>query len=400
MIQVVVNLKRLFCILLSILTLLTATGCSYRVPVPMKYPDYTFDAEPDTMQLRMMAVQAMRDILSIQWCTEKEIRYRKNGPVNKKEFLHEPGKTYAGLLYSTANTGIFQYMEYYNQKTGCLEYPGTSDELKLELGSSCADALIWAWCTVCNSVNGGFYPVMMVPQNGYVPVGEYTFRQNIRTYNEMPSYAIIDNNPKDVMLDAYAKMLPADALVSTTDNHAMMVIETPVVTNLADGSIDSANSYIMIQDQRAWGSTSFREVVNGEEIVYSGRISAKYTFDELLEKNYIPVTAAEFIGQKAYENAAVAASSPCTNIAELASVTVEANYPLAVVNLISIDSRGEETILAKTIFGGASMHGVPRSYTLSEMKGLESITPTSGSTIKVEVVVSTGERFYPIEFKV
>ena len=378
----------------------TAIGCAYSVPEPLQYPDYTFDSQPDSMELRMMAVQAMRDILRIQWCTEKEITYRKNGPVSNKQFLHEPGKTYAGLLYSTANTGIFQFFEYYNTKTGCLEYPGTSDELKLELGSSCADALLWGWSSVCNSISGGFYPVMMVPKNGYKIVGDYTYRQNIQTYNEMPSYAIIDNNPREVMLDAYAKMLPADALVSTSDNHAMMVIEAPVVKYLSDGTIDSANSYVMIQDQRAGGSTSFFEVVNGVEIAYSGRLSAQYTFDKLLEKHYIPVTAAEFTSEKPYENAAVTVSDQnCSSIAALADITVEANYPLAVINILSVDAFGKQTVLKKAMFGGASMHGVPRSYKLSEIADIENLSPATGCTIKLEVVVSTGERFYPIEFK-
>lgn len=393
-------MKKLLCILLALMIIFSATGCSYNVPEPMQYPDYTFAAEPNTMELRMMAVQAMRDILCIQWCTEKEIRYHKNGPVSNKEFVHEPGRTYAGLLYSTANTGIFQFFEYYNTKTGCLEYEGSSDDLKLELGSSCADALLWAWSTVCNSIKNGFYPVMMVPSNGYLVVGDYTYRQTINSYYEMPSYAIIDNNTKEVIMDAYAKTLPADALVSTSDNHAMMVIEAPVVAYLADGSIDSANSYLMIQDQRAGGSTAFKEVVNGEEIAYSGRISAKYTFDMLLEDNYIPVTAAEFTGEKAYERATVTVSDPdCSSIAALANVTVEANYPLAVINVISLSNDGKETILGRTVFGGASMYGVPRSYALSEMAELEQLTPESGRTIKLEVVVSTGERFYPIQFR-
>ena len=192
-------MKKLLCLLLCIIIVLSATGCKsdYSVSNPMAYPDYTFDSAPDATEMRMTAVQAMRDILSINWCPNKEIRYRKTGPVSDKEFIHEPGNTYGGLLYSNASSGIFQFFEYYNTQTGCLEYNGTSDELKMELGSSCADSLLWGWSAVCTSVKGGFYPVLMVPANGYVPVGDYTFRQTIKTYNEMPSYAIIENNSKE-----------------------------------------------------------------------------------------------------------------------------------------------------------------------------------------------------------
>lgn len=394
-------MKKWFCLVLCIIIALSATGCKsdYSVSNPMEYPDYTFDSEPDTMEMRMMAVQAMRDILSINWCPQKEIRYRKTGPVSDKEFIHMPGNTYGGLLYSNASTGIFQFFEYYNTATGCLEYEGNSDDLKQDLGSSCADSLLWGWSAVCNSVTGGFYPVMMVPANGYILVGDYTFRDSIKTYNEYPSYAIIENNPKEVIMEAYSKTLPADALISTSDNHAMMVIESPVVAKLPDGSIDSANSYLMIQDQRAGGTASFREVVDGQEIVYNGRISAKCTFDELYEKDYIPLTAAEFTGEKSYDKASVSVNNPdCSSISALSEVIVESNYPLAVVNLIETNMLGTETVIKRTLFGGSSMHGVPRSYKLSDMDGLENLSVSVGCTVKLEVVVSTGERFYPIEF--
>lgn len=395
-------MKKTLCLFICLTVILSAVGCSsgYSVPQPMQYPDYTFDSQPDSMEMRMMAVQAMRDILCIQWHTEKELNYRKNGSLSHKQFIYKPQKTYAGLLYSSASTGIFQFLEYYNYDTGSLEYPGTVDELKLEIGNSCADSLLWGWSAVCNSITGGFYPATMVPSNGYKIVGSYTFRQNIQTYTELPTNAIIDINPKEVMLDAYAKMLPADALISTKENHALMVIEPSVVVYHSDGTIDSANSYVMIQDQKAGGSKSFKDVVNGIPIQYSGRLSAKYTFDKLLEKKYIPVTAAEFTGEKAYEQATVTVSDPqCSSISALKDITVEANYPLAVVNILSINNSGKQTVLKKAMFGGASMHGVPRSYALSEMEDLENISPDAGCTIKLEVVVSTGERFYPIEFK-
>ena len=391
-------MKKILVLLLCLICILSMTGCQFKVPDPMEYPDYTFESEPTPDELRQMAVKAMRDILSIQWHTEKEIRYRKNGPVSKKEFVHAPGNIYAGLLYSSASTGIFQFYEYYNTKTGCLDYPGTADELKLELGNSCADALLWSWSTVCNSIEGGFYPVLMVPSNGYRIVGDYTYRQTIQSYNEMPSYAIVENNGTDVILDAYTKMLPADALLSTPDNHAMMVIEAPVVVYNSDGTIDPENSYVMIQDQRAGGSTFYTEEVDGHTLNFSGRTSAKITFAKLLEDDYIPVTTAEFLGEKPYEKATVTASKECAAMADLYDLKVEANYPLAVVNILEVN-KGKETVLKRQMFGASNMHGVPRTFSMSEFKDLDTLSPAAGSTIKVEVVVSTGERFYPIAFK-
>lgn len=395
-------MKKILALILIVAMLLSLVGCTYAVPDPMEYPDYTFTETPNTDELRMTAVQAMRDILSVQWCTEKNISYRKNGPVSNKQFVHEPRNTYAGLLYSTANAGLFQFLEYYNYETGCLEYEGTADELKLELGSSCADALLWAWSTVCNSISGGFYPVLMVPNNGYQIVGDYTYNTTVPSYNEMPSYAIIENNTLEIIMDAYAKVLPADALVSTSDNHAMMVIEAPTVVYLADGSIDSENSYVMIQDQRAGGSTFYDEVVDGHTLHFSGRTSAKYTFDELYEEDYIPVTTLEFLGTKQYDKAAVSVQGgSCTALEDLSNITIDANYPLAVVNVLAVTAEGTQTVIARKMFGGSAMQGVPRTFSMSEMKNIDAgAYSTEGTVIKVEVVVSTGERFIPIEFTI
>ncbi len=392
-------MKKIICLLLCLVTILFATGCDYSVPTPMEYPDYTFETEPDATQLRKTAVQALRNTLSIQWYTTKEIAYRKSGPLSFKNFAFARNKTYGGMFYSGAYSGIFQYFEFYNTDTGCLEYPGSNEELKVDLGTSCADAVLWAWSSVCNSIEGGFYPVLMVPANGYIPVGNYTFRKEITSYNELPTYAIIDDNPKDVIMDAYAKALPADALVSTPDNHAMMVLEEPFVVYSDDGSIDTAASYIVIQDQRGGDQTSTIAVVDNLEIPYSGRLSAQYTFDTLYEKGYIPLTTAEFIGEKPYDKAVVTASAPkCNDMDALADITIESNYPLAVVNIISVGKSGQETVLKRKLFNAASMYGVPRSFKISDMDNYDSLSPSDGTTVKIEVVVSTGERFYPIEF--
>lgn len=388
-------MKRILALILTVVTLLSLAGCSYKVNEPMKYPDYTFEGTPDTTQLRETAVKAMYDILTIQWYIENDIEYIHNP--KKRAIAFEKNKTYAGVLYTKSSTGLFQFFEYYNQDTGCLEYYKSADDLKMDLGSACADTLLWAWSTVCNSVSGGFYPVMMVPANGFIPVGDYTIPENINTYHELPSYAIIENTPEQVIYDAYAKTLPADALISNKGDHAMMVVTEPTVAYLSDGKIDPENSYIMIQDQRTGNQEG---QFNGETLPMMGRIHTRTTFKELYEGKYIPVTAAEFIGEKPYDEATVTTSqTECADVSALRDVTVESNYPLAVVNIIATDAKGAETVLARKLFKGSDAMGVPRSFKLSALYP-EKLSPSAGTVIKLEVVVSTGERFYPIEFTV
>lgn len=429
-IQVVKILKRILCLLLAAVILLSVTACSdpdealplktetfpnateyldgsgYTVPQPMKYPDYTIPDDPSTSRLRATAVKAMRDLLSIRWSTATGISYYKTGPVSDKHFQHQPDTTYAGTLYSNASTGLFQFLEFYDQVTGRLQYPGNSDELKEALGTSCADALIWSWTSVCNSISGAYYPSTMVYQNGYYPVGGYTYDYSIASFYMLPTYTIIVQNGKDVIMEAYTQVQAADALVSTSDNHAMMATATANVVYAEDGSIDSSKSYVTIQDQRGGQGAGFYESKEyGEIIHYSGRTNATYTFDELYEKHYIPVAPAEFLGLKEYEQAEVTAvGGPCETVADLLNMQVQSNYPLAVVNVIAADQHGNEAVIGRKLFGGAEESGVPKTYALSEMECLktfsDSLYNSESYIIKIEVVTSTGQRFIPIELDI
>ncbi len=408
-------MKRYIAIILTILTLFSATGCTlfepelpqeildYKVPHPTAYPDYTFDTDsPTTDQLRETAVRAMRDILAIQWCTEREITYRKTGPVNQKQFRYEPLKTFCGLHYSNASTGLFQFLEYYDFKSGYLRFPGDSRDLRNALGSSCADTILWAWSTVATSFTGGYYTVFMVPQFGYIPVNNYKIPNTIPNYNRHNTKKIIAENTRNKMYEAYAKMLPADALVNSVGNHAIMAIEPAVVKYYPDGRVNPYESYVVYQDQRAGGTTFYENVVDGQLMYFTGSLRDQKNFNELANMNYIPLTLAEFLGTKAYEKAAVTVSNDNPkNLNEVKDVVVTSNYPLALINVYAVSPLGSETLLKNVIFGGYHEGGVPRSYKLGNIKELSHFNrwKYKGHTLKFEVVVSTGERFVPLEFK-
>lgn len=419
-------MKRLLAFLLSFAMILTLCACTngeaestttlgnteptyteeqakaYRVPNPLTYPDYTFDGTPTTDELRQTAVQAMRDLLSVQWCTATEIAYYKTGAASKKRFCHKPVNTYGGTLYSNASTGLFQFLEYYNYESGMLEYPNKMSMLQHELGSACADCVLWGWSSVCNSISAGFHPVFMVQRNGYLPVGGYVYNENIISYHECPSYTIIEENGKDTIFKAYTQVQPADVMVSTSDDHAMMVIEPPVVVYNDDGTINTEKSYIVIQDQWAGTPTGFFDVEeNGITIHYTGRTHMEFTFDWFLSKNYIPVTAAEFIGEKEYESATVATSQSCTTPEQVQKTAISSNYPLAVVRVVLEDENGQRNILERKFFNGKEASGVPRNYQLSGLRCWKTFDSSelnkTGNTLKIEVVSATGEVFTPIE---
>jgi len=379
---------------------------SYRVSSPMEYPDYTFDHTPGTLELRLTAVRAMSDLLSIPWSTAEGIYYYKTGPVSQKFFQHQPDTTYCGVPYSNASAGLFQFLEYYNSETGRLLFPGDGDDIKKVLGSSCADCLIWGWNTVCTSITGPYYPSKMLQLYGYIPVGDYTYDATVDSFNKLPTYTIIEDTDKAIIIDAYTKVLPADAFVSTSDNHGMMVIDIPVVIYNDDGTVNTAESYVLIQDQRGGrGQGFYEQTIDGETLLFSGRTEAKFTFDQLYEKHFLPVTTAEFAGLKPYEAPTVTISRDSwESLSQLLDTTIESNYPLAVVNAWIADKDGNRQLLGRKTFGGASDQGVPRSYQLSQMDCLKDFSSSRFNVpsymIQIEVVTSTGVRFTPVVYTI
>lgn len=375
---------------------------NYIVKGIMKYPDYTFSSDPSPLDLRLRSISAFKDLLSVRWSISTAISYNKTGPISDKTFRHDADVTYAGTIYSNASTGLFQFLEFYDFNTGRLNYPGSTEEMKETLGASCADAMIWGVTTVCNSITGPYYPATMVYQNGFLPVGGYTYDYSITNFNLLPTYKIVEQNGTDVILDAYTQVTFGDMFVSTPDNHGMMAISSPVVHYKDDGSIDIEKSYIYIQDQRGGQGSGFYEVKEGGDIIrYSGRTKAKFTFQQLLDKSYLPVTTAEFAGLKPFEPATASISPSCTTVSDLAKATVTSNYPLAVVNVLAIDSSGNQTVIGRKLFNGAGEQGVPREFALGELACLQNFADSMYSqttyTIKVEVVPSSGQRFIVAE---
>lgn len=392
-------MKRILLLTIVLTLLFSFAGCSgkYRAEEPLQYPNYTFSGTPTTDELRETAVRAMRDLLSVQWYTEDDISYYKKG--SKTNFRYPKEMTFGGVIYSGASTGLLHFLEFYNSETGELSYPGSVDEMKESIGSACADSVLWSWSTVCNSISGGYYPTTMVYLNGFLPVGDYTYNRNTNTYYTCPTNDIIKNNGTEVMLDAYSKTLPADALISTTQDHALMVIEAPVVVYTGDNKIDPEQSYVMIQDQRGGDRGNYYDVEHdGYTVHHSGRISFKFTFQDLLDKNYIPVTAAEFIGEKAYEPATVTVEGGnVDSIAALKDSKIVSNYPIAVLNLIVKNSKGEETNIKRILINAASSNGPDKSYELKKLSILDSLDTEKYTSLKIEVVSSTGQRFTPVE---
>ena len=381
----------------------------YAVTDPMEYPVYTFDHEPTTDELRQTAVQAMRDMLSIQWSTPTYFAYQKTGAVSGKKFSHVPGYTYCGLPYTNGDSAIYSWFEFYDQETGMLYFDGDGMELNQVLGNTCTGSIMWGWATVCDGLTGIYDNFHMTPMWGCLPVGNYKTQYGIDIFAQYSTAQIIDDNGAEVMLECYAQMLPADAVASYPQDHGMMIIEAPVVVRNDDGSINAAESYVMIQDQRAGTGQLFYEVEeNGEMHYYSGRTSYKYTFERLLNEDYIPVTAAEFVGTDPYKVPTVEHkpnTEQVTTLDELLSGTLECNFPMVIIKLMATDEAGNDIMVHRIFLDKMdNRDGLCRKYNVNDIKyelqntNYNDLLETGKTyTFRFDITVSNGEVYTPAQ---
>ena len=386
----------------------------YKVSNPMPYPDYTFDHEPTTDELRQMAVKAMYDMLTIEWCTPHFLMYNKIGSASGKTYTHAPGVTYAGLPYTNGDSAIWNWYEYYNTETGVLEFPGDGYALNDTLGNTCTGSIMWGWATVCDSLDGNYNNYEMTKLHGCIPLGDIQYPDYIDTFADYSTALIIDQNGEDVILEAYALCLPADGVASYPQDHGMMIIEPATVVRNEDGSINADESYLIIQDQRGGaGDAAYTHEINGEKHYFSGRTYAKFTFQQLLDQDYIPCSTAEFLGLKPYTPREVTVTTidgtgEVKDFNGFATATLNSNYPMCILRTVLVDEAGNETQVAVKFLDKRDVRkGTARKFPMGNYsdvldgKVLEQYLESGKTyTMRLEVTVSSGEVITPISFQI
>lgn len=383
----------------------------FLVPDPMEYPDYTFDHTPTTDELRQMAVKAMLDQLSVQFSVGRFTYYQKSsGSVSNKFFSYVPEVIYAGMPYTIGSSGLVQWMEYYDTETGRFTFKGTGEELDKTLGNSCAACVGSSWYAVCTSISERFSTYYMTPANGCIPVGPYQSNYGISNYNQYTTDLICADNGEQVMYQSYAAILPADALVSSPDVHAIMAIEKAHVVYNEDGTINGNESTVTIADQRAGDGDVFYvlEDEKGNEVSYSGRVRYDYTFTELWNLSYIPVTTAEFMGTKEYTQPEVTFEESTGGKQELISGTIRSNYPIRVIRTVLVDQDGVRTVVDRMLLNNTHVPS-GRAYDFNTLELNTALTSAvlgsymeDGKTYNLclEVAISNGQNFTVAEAEV
>lgn len=326
-------MKKLIALLLALLTVFSLFGCGAKEAEPTAAVEQKRDysafanivADPKTWydelmalpianenmtedELRQLCVDAMRANLTFVWTPTMDINYSFTLLERTSEVSLPARKmAYSGMFYCNNNArgNVWKALQYYDIETGAMDIEAMGGQLLGVLSSACARGCEWGWARVANSTgletmtsyNQYNSNIALVGSYKY-GIGKYSFGSGSGTKD------IIKDNGESVILDSYAVMKPADGVYSSSSYHVMMVASAPVIVKDKDGNIDPKESYVLVLEQDAVGSKTDKQDTlqsNGVTLRGLGGVDNKYTFQDLLDKGYLPFTIKELIGQEPVE---------------------------------------------------------------------------------------------------
>lgn len=299
-------MKRAVSLLLILLILFSFAGCT----------NSQEQLEAENAQIlaerRDRAESYMRSMATVLWRATEDITYSNNSnctdptlaDTNDLTYI-KAGRLYRGLPYSHAAGGPDAFLEYAGEPdenniyhiSGLTWHPLTGSNKTARIGNDCASAVGLSWGQLGNSLVQDSNTKYMTTKYGYLRVGEYESNDDAHTY----TVPICEENGYEVMSAAYAQLQKADGVVrrNKADNngHAMMVVDVHI-DYTEDGIVNGATSYITVLEQTSGAIEKELFTYDpqlGENVYTTYLIDKKYTFFDLYNLGYLPITCKELI---------------------------------------------------------------------------------------------------------
>ena len=350
-------MKRFSICLLIMLLLLGVCGCG-QAPV-IETTAATVPTEPVGPQIdpvlaqrRDIAESYMRNMLSILWSPEEDILYTTANGVSPeaadpgKQFLLRSDRVYRGIPYSFAGCTTAAFLEYAQRdgdiyKISGLDWKPLSGSSKTaRVGNDGSSSLVLAWCQVGNSVKL-MSTSYMTMDRGFLPVGNY--KTTDKKLNETTQYCTA--NGKQLMFESYAQMLKADGLVKSGSGggHAMMAVSISTVYH-EDGTINGGESTVTVLEQTK--EHFLKEVHSydeslGRDVYHISGVDVVYTFRQLFDLGYIPITCKELTNPAQPREAKVGDSELSPKIETAFAGYIDCNHHIDTITITILDENDQ-----------------------------------------------------------
>ena len=356
-------MKRIVCLALCALLL---TGCGaqeaanmptisvYTPEVPVAPTAEPADAEAILAQRRDVVEQHMRYMSTIRWRIDENVTYiysEDGDPANTVKlvaghvyqgipYTHGAGNAYSWLSYATGQdeNGVYTLSGLNKAAMNGLSRAGAGNSSRV--GNDCADTLYWAWAQVASSISFT-QTIYMTPLYGCIPVGDYEWTDTVMRRS---SCEVTEANGRQRMFEAYAQLQKGDGMVhivsDTVGGHAVMIVDTHVERN--EAGIDGEKSYVTILQQSSGfekrEDTYFDETI-GQDVYLCETVDVQWSFDDIFDKGYLPVTCQELIDPSPLPEPKVEDTNKTPSIDNMFSSTITANYRIAGVTVTVWDDQ-------------------------------------------------------------
>jgi len=256
-------------------------------------------AERDTDELRKLVVDHMNAQASIKWTPKTTFTLSYEGITNK----YEKGKTYIGLPYTAPHDGSLEEFASFIDEDGV--YTGPTD-INDAAGNDCSSSTLGAWGRIYPHRYRNIITTMQyvgAEGSGVSYVGDIKYDLGTTTTS-----SIIKMNEKQAIMRAYAAAKPGDIFVKYDFQeksngtfgvgHYIMAAAEPTV-------VMSGGKYISIDESKIQISQHAGSVKEQEKGIFSsfrvGNEKNSYTFSQLYNEGYLPITLDAFKDGKIYK---------------------------------------------------------------------------------------------------
>lgn len=353
----------------------------------------TATPEMSIEELRDICVSFLRAQEGFVWTPNVTYTYpcRAGSADENGNLTHAENTVYSGIPYTHISGNLYTMMDFCDAKTGVFSVPDLAFYKKY-IGNDCADAVFWAWARVSSSIDF-ILTRYMNPSHGLLRVGSYTFDDKIDDFHFYHTSKICEENGDEVMFSSYAEVRKADGFVmyGTGGGHTILASADAVTVRREDGSIDPEKSYVLFLEQSS-SERAFTLSDGGKAVSIGGCENGsanRFSFSQLRQKNYIPITIKELAGERQVEEPRLSLSEEIRDLETLLSAKVNSNFRLSSVTLTFCDSARKmlslkDYCMERTMF----------AYPISEMPGIRELLDflaPGGCTVSVKALISTGQ---------
>ncbi len=315
----------------------------------------SFDVPKNGEEIRKLTVQHVREMTRIKWTCSEDIDFSKSTDWTGN-LIYKAGVTYQGVPYISGrmdgDSDVYEFSKALDENS---VYVGPKTWQTM-IGSDCGGGprLGFAWSGALYERNPGndfsFEPLQSSFDNGLKPLGDYEWREYDEKKTSTTYDTIMTATGEQRMYECYALMQGGDVvwtLLRVNDlsfgEHIRFAIADARIVRNADGTINGRKSTVRFTEQ----TSGIRMVTSG---VYSTWNTADYTFYQLFQDGYIPMTMEAYSKTSVeYPEFSMSGVNISGNVGvyDLLSGRINCNYNIFELNAVITDENGNKVTEGK-----------------------------------------------------